>query len=296
MDKNYLYNNIELDTALLTSFLAVYELQNFTYAAERLGRTQAAISLQIKKLEEILGKTLFNRSRNNIILTSEGEILITYAKKILNLKQDLINHFKQPAAQGEVHFGSPEDFATIYLSNVLANFAENYPKVTMNVYCDLTLNLLENFKKGIYDIIVIKQDKIDHSLNGELIREDSLVWVGNNRHNITKLNEYEDKIIPLVLSPSPCVYRQRALDALNKKGSKWRITYTSPSLAGTIAAVKAGLGYTVLPKDMVNHGLKMVNNSYLPQLQDIQIVMLKKTGASEAVNEFANYILNHINI
>ncbi|HCR85880.1 MAG TPA: LysR family transcriptional regulator [Alphaproteobacteria bacterium] len=280
----------DIDTLSLRIFIALSETGNFTQAAERINRTQSAISQQIKKLEEDIGKILFDRSQRNIKLTSDGELFFGYAQKILEVRQELFSRFKEPEVQGEIKFGTPEDFATLYLPEVLSAFAASHPMVMLNVECDLTMHLIDKFNRGDYDLVVIKQLKVNEKNKGTTMWIEHLDWVSSARVNLDNKN----KFLPLVLSPAPCVYRKRALEALDKAGIKWRIVYTSPSFAGTVAAVKAGLGITVLPRKMIPDSLSGIRKKNLPDLHETYITLLQKKSASPAVNSFAEYIISHL--
>lgn len=146
---------MSIDTVTLQCFLAVADTGSFTKAAERVCRTQSAISQQIAKLENLVEKPLINRGRE-LSLTTDGEIFLGYARKIFELHRELLDRFKEPDLKGELSFGVPEDFATVLLSEVLVDFARLHPRVILNVECDLTVNLLEKYQKGFFDIILVK--------------------------------------------------------------------------------------------------------------------------------------------
>ena len=146
---------MSLDTVTLQCFLAVSDSGSFTKAANRVGRTQSAISQQIAKLETLVGKSLFNRGKD-LSLTTEGEIFLAYAKQIYSLHRESLDRFKEPDLQGEIRFGLPEDFATVILSDVLVDFSRLHPRIILNVECDLTINILEGFKADKFDLILIK--------------------------------------------------------------------------------------------------------------------------------------------
>jgi DNA-binding transcriptional LysR family regulator len=147
-----------VDTLLLKSFISIAETGTFSRAAEVVGRTQSALSLQIKKLEDGLGCQLFDRSARRVKLTEQGEIFFGYAKRIIQLQWEAYSRIKEPDVEGEIRFGTPEDFATHYLPEVLSTFSQHHPRVQLNVSCDLTLNLIEGFRRGDYDMILVKRD------------------------------------------------------------------------------------------------------------------------------------------
>lgn len=278
-----------MDTVLLKNFLVLAKVKNFTRAADQLYRSQSAISLQIAKLEEILGKELFYRDKRSVTLTSDGEQFLSYAHQILQLEEEMMNHFHKSVIKGEVSFGTPEDLATAYLPTILRGFIEAYPGILLNVKCEFTLDLIEGFDSQIFDMVLIKQDPLNPHPKSEEVWQEPLVWVSNKSISYSDL---KNETIPLVLAPSPCVYRKRAIDALNKEGIGWRIVYTSPSLAGTFAAVKAGLGISILPFNMIPKELHVFRG--LPALKDAQIALLRQPGASSATMALASYVVNHL--
>lgn len=280
-----------MDTALLRTFLVLAKTCNFTQAATKLYRSQSAISLQIGRLEELLGKTLFIRDNRNVSLTHEGEQLVFFAQDILKAEEKMIYHFQDAHnITGEVRFGTPEDIATVHLPSILANFVKTYPSILLNVHCELTRHLHAGFENGQYDLVLIKQDPLIPYPNSEPIFNETLVWVAHPEFKA----HLEEKLqtLPLILAPSPCVYRQKAIDALNEAGIKWRQVFSSPSLTGMLAAVKAGLGVTVMPTEMVPEGL--VTLEQLPCISSAQIALLTKQEASEAVKALASYVSSHI--
>lgn len=280
---------MSFDALTLECFIAVAELGSFTRAAERVGRTQSAVSQQVNKLEKLLDKALFVRGKQ-LTLTVDGEILLTYAQKIIQLNRDAMDRFNQPELQGEVRFGLPEDFATVFLAEVLSEYISLHPRISLNVECDLTLNLFERFKRKEFDLVLVKMNRPQDFLNGTDVWSEALEWVGNQ--GAFKLDEGS---LPLVLSPSPCVYRARAIEALERSNIRWRIAFSSPSYAGTVAAVKAGMGITVLPRTMVPTGLHVVSNSLnFPPLDNTHISLLKHTDDNIAINSFEQFVVDKL--
>ncbi len=278
------------DALTLECFIAVAETASFTSAASKVARTQSAVSQQISKLESQIGKSLFTRGRH-LSLTSDGEILLTYAKRIVQLNRDAMDRFRHPELQGEVRFGLPEDFASVFLSDVLTEYASLHPRIMLNVECDLTLNLFARFKKKEFDLVLVKMNKPEDFPNGMEVWSEALEWVGNS--NIPRFEAEEP--VQLVLSPQPCVYRARAIQSLEKLNKKWRIVFSSHSYAGTIAAVKAGMGITVLPRNMVPDDLKIIRaNKYLPNLDDTHISLLKHNNTNYAVNSFEDFVVERL--
>jgi DNA-binding transcriptional LysR family regulator len=274
-----------LDTMQLKSFIAIAETGTFSHAADTVGRTQSALSLQIKKLEEGLGCSLFNRNGRRVKLTEQGEIFLGYAKRMIQLQWEVYSRIKEPDVQGEIRLGTPEDFATHYLPEVLANFRKYHPRVQLNVACDLTLNLIEGFQRGSFDLILVKRDP-QRVKGGTRVWREPLVWAAADYRKL-------EEPLSLVLSPQPCIYRARALAALDRAKKPWHISYTSPSLAGTIAAVKAGLGITVLPANMLPQGIHPIRKEMkLPELADAEIALMKRDDLPKVGEILSEHIVH----
>ena len=279
--------NIDID--ILRAFLTIYEAGSFSHAAERLGRTQSTISQQIKKLEEILGHDVFLRNNRSVSLTTEGEVLLSYARKIIAMNDEVFGRISQPDISGTVRLGAPEAFATNHLPSVLVQFSKSHPGVALEVHCDLSHNLLEQFEKGHFDLILIKRDS-KTKIHGNKVWRESLVWASREKQVFRM-----DDTIPLILSPFPCVYRSKVIDVLDKKKMKWNAVFTSASMAGRIAAAKAGLGITVIPKEMLSqvHGLiSLAGDSGLPTVPAIEIDLLQnEQTTSDAAKRLAEHIV-----
>lgn len=292
----------DVEINLLRSFIILAETQSFTRTAERVHRSQSAVSMQIAKLEEILDCSLFDRDKRNVRLTIEGEKLRSYASQILALSDSLIDRFDGSEVEGNINFGSPEDFATYYLPSILADFVKAYPRIMLNVNCELTLSLIKQFEKKKYDLIVIKQEPDKIHKNAIPLWREQLVWAGgdvsdrdSSFKSIVKKYSRSDSVFPLVLSPPPCVYRQGALDALDKLSIRWKVVYTSPSFAGARAAVKAGLGYAVFPRKMIADELVVLEQSRgWPKLKDAEICLLAKSNLSPATEKLVSFIRDRI--
>ena len=278
---------MNLDTITLQCFIAVAETASFTKAAERVGRTQSAISQQIHKLENMLSTSLFLRGKA-IALTPEGQMFLSYGRQIFALHREVVDRFKEPELEGEVRFGLPENFASAYLSEVLVNFSRIHPRILLNIECDLTLNLFERFKRKEFDIVLVKMNRPEDFPNGVDVWSEPLKWVGD-----ASLID-PNKPIPLVLSPKPCVYRASAIKALEEAGRSWRLVFSSPSHASTVAAAKAGMGITVMPHTMVPKELDIVEPSLLPNLDDSHVSLLKHKADNPAVNTLEDYVLRKL--
>jgi DNA-binding transcriptional LysR family regulator len=280
----------DLDVDLLRAFVTVVDAGGFSAAAERLLRGQSAISLQIKRLEERLGVRLMERNPRRIALTSEGELILDHARRILALNDELVARVREPELSGLVRLGAPEDFATSHLPRVLARFARAHPRVSLEVTCELTLEILERFSNGGLDLALVKREP-SVGVVGTRVWREPLVWAATSRDLALAPGP-----LPLAVSPRPCVYRKRATDALDAAGRPWRIAYTCGSLAGTHAAVRAGLGVTVLPKEMVPPDLSILDGeaSGLPDLRDTEMALIEAHGLAPAAQRLRDVIVREL--
>ena len=278
---------MDIDTITLQCFIAVSETASFTKAAERVGRTQSAISQQIIKLEQMLNKPLIIRGKT-LTLTPDGDIFLGYARQILILHREALDRFRDPELEGEIRFGLPENFANKYLHEVLVDFSRIHPRILLNIECDLTLNLFEKFKNKIFDIVLVKMNRPEDFPNGVDVWSETLKWVGD----VNLLSP--SKPIPLVLSPQPCVYRRAAIDALEKIGRAWRLVFSSTSYTSGIAAVKAGMGITVMPSTMIPDELTELETGCMPSLPDTHISLLKQKPDNSIINTLEGFILKKI--
>ena len=278
---------MNIDTITLQCFITVAETGSFTKAAERVGRTQSAVSQQMSKLENLLGKPLLTRGKA-FSLTPEGDIFLGYARQIFALYHEAIDRFKEPELEGEVSFGLPENFASVYLSEVLVDFSRIHPRILLNIECDLTLNLFDRFKKKEFDLVLVKMNRPEDFPNGLDVWSEPLKWVGD-----TSLIDPK-KPVPLVLSPQPCVYRASAIKTLEEAGRSWRLVFSSPSYAGAVAAVKAGMGITVMPHTMIPNELEAVDALLLPKLADTHVSLLKHRADNAAINTLEGFVLRRL--
>lgn len=273
-----------LPTDLLRSFVTVIELGGFTQAAEWLGRSQPAISLQIKRLEQLVEQTLLIRSGQQLELSQAGQLLFRYAKQILAINDEAVAQFSKTAVSGKIHFGIPSEFATTLLPKIVGRFAQAYPNVTLEVTCALSKQLLSEPHR--YDLILALHD--DPSTAGDnLVKEDDLVWVTGIDHDA-----HLQLPLPLIVAPKGCIYRKRGVEQLKGNNRDWRIVYTIPDLTGIQAAINEGLGVTVLAKSTVPENLRILKPSEkLPKLGKVGISLIHQSNeSSEAIARLMEFV------
>lgn len=281
---------MQLDLDLVHTFSTVVSTGGFTHAAERLHKTQSAVSMQIKKLEAQVGRPLIDRDTRKLRLTPAGEVLLEQGRTLLRMSEEVLARIGEPELVGSVRLGTPEDFATSHLPEVLAAFSEAHPRVRLEITCELTRKLERQFRAGRHDLVLLKRDPQGASLGTRVWRE-PLVWVGPPRLQLSR-----DAEVPLVVSPEPCVYRERALSALDGQRRPWRVAYQSTSLAGSLAAVKAGLGVTILPRDMVPAGYQVIGDTNrMPDLPDTEIALcMRAKKPSQPVQRLHDHIVQSL--
>lgn len=278
-----------LDPTLLRSFVAIADAGSLTRAGERLRLSQPTISLQVKRLEQALGCRLLERSPRSLSLTARGETLLGYARRILALSEEALLRLAEPGVTGTVRLGTPEDFATTHLPGVLAAFARAHPGVALEVTTDLTLNLIGRFGAGEFDLVLVKREP-SGAAEGVRVWREPLVWACAGPLADAFAREAP---LPLVVSPHPCVYRRRAVRTLERAGRIWRIAYTSTSLAGAQAAVRAGLGVAVLPKEMVPPDFLVLDEAAgAPDLADTEIALTLATPATPPAERLAQHMVH----
>lgn len=277
-----------LDPLLLRSFVAIADAGSLTRAGERLRLSQPTISLQVQRLERALGCRLLERSPHRLSLTAEGETLLGYARRILALQEEALGRLSQPGVSGTVRLGTPEDFATTHLPAVLGAFTRAHPLVALEVTTDLTLNLVQRFGAGEFDLVLVKREPAGPA-EGVRVWREPLVWA-----SAAPLADAFGRAapLPLVVSPHPCVYRRRAIRTLERLGREHRIAYTSTSLAGAQAAVRAGLGVAVLPKEMVPPDFTVLDEAAgAPDLADTEIALMLATPVPVPAERLAQHMV-----
>lgn len=240
--------NIPID--FLRTFVTIKDLGGFTHAGEVLGRSQPAISLQIKKLESTLGTNIFSRG-SNLELTEDGEYLYEAAQQILQINDQVVARIKGENISGRVRLGIPNDFELAFLPRSLRELSNIYPNITVEVDSDISKSIHQRFQRNYYDVCLVMEPEGEAApLDEQDQRVDQLAWVVNDP------GVAEADIVPLVTYPQGCIYRAMMETALEETGVPYRIAYTSPSLLGIMSAVEEGLGVTALAASVVPANVK----------------------------------------
>jgi len=227
--------NLDLDT--LRTLIVANDLGGYGQAAVRLGRTPSAISLQMKRLQEDVGATLFRKEGRGVALTEAGEIVLRLGRRMLAMNDELLDTIRGASLAGHVRLGFSQDFAETVLPDVLSQFTKLYPLVQMELRIEGNAALVEAVEKGQLDLaLVVGQAERP---TAEVLGELELVWIAGD-----EFSRRSDQPLPLVLLGPQCAFRKEALQKLDQGKIPWRIAAVSPSLAGLWASALGGLGIT----------------------------------------------------
>ncbi|WP_266156523.1 LysR substrate-binding domain-containing protein [Dyella silvatica] len=231
---------VTFDLDVLRSFALGMELGSFAKAADRLGRSTSAVSAQLKKLEEQAGTPILRRLGRGMALTEAGEIMLTYARRLLELNDEAAAAIHGGELEGWIRLGMQEDFGEVLLPEVLGRFARAHPKVRIEARIARNTELLDRVSSGRLDLALAWD--AGHGLpQVQHLGEVAMCWIGPAQ-SAGQWQRDSGEPLPLVTLEAPCILRTAAIDALDRAGIPWRIAFTSASLAGIWAAVAAGLG------------------------------------------------------
>jgi DNA-binding transcriptional LysR family regulator len=251
---------MDFDPTLLRAFVAVKETGGFTRAAQRLHLTQSAVSHQIQRLEEQIGRPLLLRTTRSLTLTEDGEDFLRYAERILQTQEALTRRFRPSPTSGRVRFGVPENFMGDRLPSLLSQFARVFPNIRLDVGVSMSLDLRAMIAADELDLAVVLS--MPGSSQGTFLRQTQFVWVAAEGLDLAK-----GASLPFAFFPAPCINRQAGTSALDGSSVEWHVAFTSPSPQGIRAAVLSGLAITVLTRHDLEPGMKVVDGEYgLPSL------------------------------
>ena len=255
-----------LDMTSLRSFVAIADAGGVTRAAGFLNLTQSAVSMQIKRLEDMLDAELLDRSMRKVALTPEGELLLGYARRMLALNDEVFGRLTQAPEGGEIVLGVPHDIVYPIIPQVLRRFAKDYPKMRISLQSSFTLSLKDQFARGECDVILTTEDTA--TPDSETLAELPLVWIGAPGGIAWKQR-------PLRLAyEAACIFRRRALAALDAKGIVWDMAVESESTRAVEATVSADLAvHTVLGGSEPAHVERINHGGALPDLGCMKVNM-----------------------
>ncbi|SFD51802.1 LysR family transcriptional regulator [Roseivivax sediminis] len=274
----------DLDIALLRSFIAVSRAGSIRSAAVRIGRTQSAVSLQIKRLEAIVGEQLFHRTGSGIAPTAAGERFFSGAERILAAHDDTLEEIRSEGVRGSIVFGCPEDYLTAFFPDLLGRYGAAHPGVEIEFICLPTVELQPLLQRRRIDLALVS---LPNSAQSEdIIRYEPLVWIASAR--VPAL--LHDPALPLALSAPATLDHQEARRALDAAGMSYRIAHASNGLAGLLAIARSGLAISVATRAAVPDDLAIVTES-LPPLPDIGVSLAYASARpSRAIRSFGAFV------
>jgi DNA-binding transcriptional LysR family regulator len=234
-------NRTNLDIDVLRSFVAGVDLGSFAQASARVGRSQSAVSAQLRKLEGQVGRPLLRKQGRGLALTEAGETMLSYARRLLDLNDEAVAAVRGADVEGWVRLGLPQDFAELWLPEVLGRFARRHPRVRIEARAERNSELVGRVETGKLDLALAWGEP--EGARAERLAELPIEWIGPANRELPWQPGGEP--LPLVAFEPPCRFRAAGVAALDRAGVPWRLAFSSPSLAGLWAAVAAGLGVSL---------------------------------------------------
>ena len=273
-----------LDLDLLRTLVAIAEGGSFSAAAAQVHRTPSAVSMQVKRVEEIVGRAVFHRDSRSVSLTPDGAFLVDHARRMLAANRDAMARFLQPDLRGVVRLGATDDVAERFLAAMLARFAESHPGVVVDVAVDDSVNMASRVRSGDLDLALVTCDA--EAPRGEVLLRERLVWA-MKRGGLAA----ERDPLPVSVWEEGCIWRHLGLGALQSVDRRWRIAFQSAHVSGQRAAIRADLAVAPLPAAALEPGLAEAPARYgLPPLPDYGIALSVGQGAGPAVEAAAEHL------
>jgi DNA-binding transcriptional LysR family regulator len=278
-----------LDIDQLRTLTAIADTGSFTKAADIVHKTQSAVSMQMKRLEERVGRDIFEKDGRASKLTEDGERLLDYARRIVSLNQDCMLSFTDAALSGRIKLGVPDDYADRYLPEILARFTRSNCKVEVTVICEPTPMLIERLQANELDLAIITHS--DHRGPAEVIRHERLLWVTSARSQV-----HEENPVPLALGRPTCAWRQAATERLERIGRPFRVLYASWNSTAVGATVTAGLAVSVLPESAIRPGMRVLGPSDgFPALPSVKIALMRnRLEPSPLADKLSEHIISSL--
>ncbi len=274
-----------IDIDQLRTFIAIAESGSFTRAAEVVNKTQSAVSMQMKRLEERLNRAIFARDGRASKLTEDGQRLLDYARRIVKLNMETVAAFSDAGLSGRVRLGVPDDYADRYLPEIMARFSRAYPGVELSVICEPSVDLLERIDGNELDLAIITNCESKRA--SETFRRERLLWVTSNRHPT-----HMEERLPLALGRPSCAWRRMAIETLESINRPYRILYSSSNAGAVAAAVLSGLAISVLAESGLRPGMRVLTAAEgFPELPDCRIGLVRNPHESSAL---ADALAEHI--
>jgi len=255
-----------MDIDALRSFIAFVDTGSFTRAAKQTFRTQSAISMQMKKLEEETGQTLFEKTGRTLALSQDGQTLVSYARRILALHDEVLGELKEKDTHPPLIIGCPDDYAESILPDIVALLRELHPNQSIRIHCDCSTQLRLLLDKG--DIHLAILTRAPEKEEGYLLRHDSGVWVHGGFPELVN-----NPVLPLILYEADCKFHSTAIDGLEKQNRDYRLICSSSSATAIKSLLRKGMGISAMARSSVNQDLVIAEHPDLPPLPAVDIVL-----------------------
>ena len=279
------FTNFQTD--LLRTFVSVIDLGAFTKAGDALGRTQPAVSLQVKRLEELVGAPIIRQVGRTLLLTSEGEMLLSYAREILRLNDEAASYFNRSKIAGVIRVGLPNDYAVAFLQGVITEYTRRNPEISLELHCGWSAEILDRLRADELDLAVAM-------VNNERAQYLSRSWIERPIWAAAETATFDRKKgIPLAAHPEGCAYRARMIQALDAAQIRWRVAYTGSGIGGLQNAVVNGLGASALTRYTMLPGMRVLDElDGFPSLAEIRVgLFYKHPRLSDASIRLVNHII-----
>ncbi|MCP4616962.1 MAG: LysR family transcriptional regulator [Bradyrhizobium sp.] len=277
--------SLTLDPDLLQAFVAVAEHRSFTRAAVALNRTQSAVSMQVKRLEERLQAELFHRTKTNVDLSAAGEGLLGYARRILTLNEEAVGRVREQNIEGRVRLGVMDDYGTLIVPPLLAGFVATFPLIHIEMETGLTSTMTDRLGEA-YDLVIAMHP--EGRTEGELLRMEQAVWATSAEHRVEQLDP-----LPVALYPQGCLFRSWAMRALDEANRSWRLAFVSHSLSAVEAIAAQGLAVTVVKAGTFPSTLRRLTaRDGMPPLPKAQICLHRAPKLSRAASLLADHLVS----
>jgi DNA-binding transcriptional LysR family regulator len=278
-----------LDLDQLQTFITICDTGSFTRAADEVHRTQSAVSMQMRRLEERVGRPLFEKDGRTNRLTEDGERLLAYARRMMHLNRETLAAFDDRALEGTVRIGTPDDYADRFLPEIMARFSRCNPRVELTVICEPTPGLVDHIRRGNLDLAIVTHDVTKGQ--SEVVRREPLLWVSSANHAV-----HEEAVLPMAFGRPTCIWRRAACEVLNRMDREYRVLFSSYSATVITAAVLSGLAVSVLPECALRPGMRVLGETEgFGPLPDCQIGLMRAHAARpEIVDAVARHIADSL--
>jgi DNA-binding transcriptional LysR family regulator len=278
----------DIDIDLVRAFIAVSETRNFTQAAQRLHRTQSAVSMKIKRLEELVGQRLFERDTTTVTLSAIGERFVGLAQRLIEVHEQTFFALNHALAAGKLTLATSETYASCLLPQILAEVSETFPNIEIEIRCGHSWKMLESIDSADIDLVIAT--RYPKRQDGIPLTRERLLWVSKADSEVHLSNP-----VPLAMFPDGCLYRRAALAALDAAGRAWRVAFTSLNHEGLVAAVAAGSAVSVMIESAVGRQLRVLKPAQgFPALAPTEVELYSRgSGISPVAKHVAETIRRH---